>query len=125
MACQIFHCKPLFSRFLTPLVLNQGRHCTHAADLDMFSVFQKEKTEGEALFRLLNVLSTGLHSLQTPFFFSRIHVRQDSVTQARFCQQTLPALGSPVPECPAHFRQHKEKSKGNRSSKQLLIFPDF
>lgn len=68
----------------------------------MFSVFQKEKPEGEALFRLLNVLSTGLHSLQTPFFYSRIHVRQDSVTQARFCQQTLPALESPgVPECPA------------------------
>lgn len=102
MACQSFHCKPWFSRFLTPLVLNRCRHCTHAADLDKFSVFQKEKPEGKTLLKLLNVLSTGSQSLQTPFFFSRIHVKQDSVTQDRFCQQILPSLESPgMPQCPA------------------------
>lgn len=118
MACQSVHWKPWFSRFLAPLVLNHCRHCTCAADLDVFSVFQKEKP-GETLFKPLNMLSTGLQSFQTPFFFSRIHVKQESVPQDRFCQQILPSWEYPgMPECPApKERQWLGRTSGSTKQK--------
>jgi len=47
------------------------------------------------VFELPNMLSTGLQSLQIPFSFSKIHVKQHRVSQDRCCQQIMFSLKSP------------------------------